>query len=260
MSLRLDGHRVLVTREADRAAPVAARVVARGGIPVLFPTITTLAPRDPAPLQAAAAHLHDYDWVAVSSRIGVEALATAVRSAGGSMAAGERPRYAAVGAGTAEALRSVGVPVALVPDRQDADGLLAAMRAAGAGDAHVLIVRGEAGRDVLADGLRADGARVDFVVGYRTGTAHRSPADIHVLRAGGPLDAALFMSPSSFHGWVENLGADALPWLDGVFVVAIGHVTADALVAGGRSPDAVAPVPSVDAMLDCAARGLRTRD
>ena len=256
---RLDGRRVLVTREADRAASLAASVGARGGVPVLFPTITTLPPKDPAPLQAAAARLGDYDWVAVSSRIGVDALAAAARRAGVPLVSGGRPRYAAVGSGTAKALQSVGVPGALVPERRDADGMLAAMRAAGAGGAHVLIVRAETGRDVLADGLRADGACVDFVVGYRTETVRRPATEVQALRDGGPLDAALFMSPSSFRGWVENVGDDALAWLDGVFVVAIGDVTARALEASGRPPDAVAPEPSVEAMLDCVARGLAGR-
>lgn len=259
MFLRLDGRRVLVTREADRAATVVAAVAARGGTPVLFPTIRTLPPTDPAPLQAAAARLGEFDWVAVSSRVGVDVLATAARIAGVPLVSGERPRYAAVGAGTAEALRAAGVADVLVPERRDADGMLAAMRSAGVGGARVLVVRAEAGRDVIADGLRAAGARVEFAVGYRTATARRSPDEIRALRDGGPLDAALFMSPSSFRGWVENLGADSLPSLAGVFVAAIGDVTARALAAAGRPPDAVAAEPSVEAMLDCVARGLAAR-
>jgi len=259
MSLRLDGRRVLITREAERAAPVAAAVAGRGGIPVTFPTLQTWPPEDPAPLRAAVTRLASWDWVAVSSRTGVAALASAAAEAGVPLAAGDRPRWAAVGKGTAEALRQVGLEPSLVPERQDADGMLEAMRAAGAGQARVLIVRAAAGRDVLLDGLRAAGARVDFVVAYRTAAARPAPEAIAAVRDGGRIDAALFMSPSSFGGWVAILGEAAFPMLEGAFAVAIGDVTARAMAAGGRPPDAVAPEPTIEAMLDCAARGLEGR-
>ncbi len=260
MSFRLDGRRVLVTREADRARTVAAAIDARGGTCVSFPTIATYPPVDPAPLRAAAARLSEYDWVALSSRTGVAALVAAAEVAGAPLTTGGRPRYAAVGVGTAGALLEAGIPGALVPERQDADGMLVSMLAAGAGEACVLIVRAEAGRDVLADGLRAAGARVDFVVAYRTASAQPSRDDLAALAAAGRLDAALFMSPSSFHGWVGLLGDAALTRLEGVFVVAIGDVTARAMRSGGRPADAVAHEPTIEAMLDLVASGLATRE
>lgn len=253
MSARLDGRRVLITREADRAASVVAAVRARGGTPILFPTIATFPPEDPGSLRAAAGRLEAYDWVAVSSRTGVAALAGAVAEVGGRLEVGGRPRYAAVGAGTAQALRLAGANPSVVPSRQDADGLLDAMRAAGAAEGHVLVVRAEAGRDVLLDGLRASGARVDFVVAYRTATACPSAAEVAALRAGGPPDAALFMSPSAFRGLVGILGDGALSWLRGVRCVAIGDITAQAMTHDGRPPDAVSLEPTVEAMLDCVA-------
>jgi len=260
MSARLDGRRVLITREAERAGSVAEAVAARGGVPVCFPTIATFPPEDPAPLRAAAARLADWDWVAVSSRTGVAALASAAREAGATLPSADRPRYAAVGAGTADALAGQGVASVLVPARQDADGMLAAMLDAGAAGARVLVVRAEAGRDVLADGLRAAGARVDFVVAYRTAMARPSADAVAALLDSARADVALFMSPSAFRGWVEILGDAALPWLSDAFAVAIGDVTARAMAAAGRPPDAVAPEPTIDAMLDCAARGLADRD
>ena len=100
---------------------------------------------------------------------------------------------AAIGPGTARALRAHGVEADIVPDRAVAEGLVEALDAAAAGrgavrgaalppgdtsqpDAggapfpfkRVLVARAAEGRDVLIDALRQRGAHVDVVALYET--------------------------------------------------------------------------------------------
>lgn len=93
-----------------------------------------------------------YDWVVLTSRNAVDALWRRLE--------GPLPRVAAVGPGTAEALRARGVEPALVAARSTQEGLAEELpRPAG----RVLFAGAEGARDVLVRELRAD-----FVPLYRT--------------------------------------------------------------------------------------------
>jgi uroporphyrinogen-III synthase len=75
---------------------------------------------------------------------------------------------AAIGPGTAAAIRAVGVLPDIVAERAVAEGLLEALAGRVAGR-RVLVARAEEARDTLPDGLRdAGAASVDVVPLYRT--------------------------------------------------------------------------------------------
>ncbi len=246
--MSLFGKRILVTREAEKARETARLIAARGAVPVVFPTIEIVAPEDVGPLEEAFGRLSGFDWVVVSSRTGVAVLADTARRLGAGLAG---PRFAAVGQATAAELRQAGTGDVLVPRRQDADGLLAAMLEAGAGASHVLVLRAEKGRETLVDGLAAAGARVEAVVAYRTVTRDCDGLEIRSLLQGPPIDAALFLSPSAFDGFLAIAGVDpARRFLAPARLVAIGSTTAAAMRRAGFEPAHVPDEPSVARALD----------
>ena len=123
---------------------------------------------------------------------------------------------AAIGPGTAAALREAGIVADVVAERSLAEGLLEALPA----DLHgtrALVARAEQARDTLPEGLRAAGAEVDVVPLYRTLAATpRHPG--RMLAA----DAVAFTSSSTVVRFAEALpGRD----LSGVRGVSIGPVT-----------------------------------
>ena len=77
------------------------------------------------------------------------------------------------GPGTTHALRAAGVPQALIveperaPARFDSEALWQRLRERSWAQAHVLVVRGDGGREWLGEQLRAAGAQVEFVRTYR---------------------------------------------------------------------------------------------
>ena len=80
-------------------------------------------------------------------------------------------RVAAIGPGTAAALREGNIVADVVPDEYVAEHLLAALPDPPAGGGRILLARAAVARDVLPDGLRDRGWAVDVVEAYRTGTA-----------------------------------------------------------------------------------------
>jgi uroporphyrinogen-III synthase len=136
---------VVVTRPREQAGPLVARLEELGHEVVPCPLIE-IEPFD-EPVDVAG-----YDWVIVTSPNGAREL---VRRAVGPL-----PKVAAVGPGTAEALRELGVEPAFVPGVSSQDGLLAEFpRPAG----RVLFAAAEGARRRPIDELGAD-----FVPLYRT--------------------------------------------------------------------------------------------
>ncbi len=257
----LTGRRILVTREVDKAVETARRIEARGWVAVVFPTIETAPPEDSGPLRDAVQGIVSFDWVAFPSRTAVAALARACADLGASLARCRRPRFAAVGEGTARALAAQGIHDVLVPaaTRQDARGLAEALIRLGVAGTRVLVPRAEQGREVLASALRDAGASVTEVVAYRT-LARTVPEDeVRALIRGPCPDAALFFSPSAFRAFLGTLGEDrARAFLAGAVLCAIGRTTARAMAAAGLPPDSVSDRPSIEAALDAIATRLKT--
>lgn len=161
--------RVLVTRPRAQAEPLAARLRAAGIDAVALPLIEIAAVDDAQPLHAAWAGLADY---ALAMFVSANAVQHFVQAAPHALAWPAALVLAAPGPGTAAALRAAGVaPGALVEPRPgddfDSEALWRRLRERDWQGRRVLVVRGERGRDWLAEQFRAHGARVDFVAAYR---------------------------------------------------------------------------------------------
>jgi len=243
----LAGQRVLVTRAREQAAPLVAALRERGAEPLLWPTIRIAPAADAGPLDAALRRLGDepgaYDWLVFTSANAVDQTLDRLSRLGLEPAVFSHAAVAAVGAATAGALARVGVAVALVPERADAEGLLAALAASPRGVAgrRVLFPRGDLARGTLAAGLRARGADVDDPIAYRTlpVAAEEVEPAVRERVARGEIDAATFASPSSLRHLARALGGTLAP-LAGARVVCVGGTTAAAARELGIAVDAVA--------------------
>ncbi len=138
--------RVIVTRPREQAEPLADRLEALGLDVVRCPLIE-LEPTGPETVNATG-----YDWLVVTSPRGAHELVRRLR--------GELPKVAAIGPGTAAALREHAIEPDLVPRVSTQEGLVAEIpRPAG----RVLFAGAEDARPHLAEALGAE-----TVVLYRT--------------------------------------------------------------------------------------------
>lgn len=159
--------RFLVTRPAAQAAAWVDSLRAAGLDAVALPLIDIGPPADLAPLHAAWQALPAQTLVMFVSANAVEHFFS---QAPGPWPAG--PRAASTGPGTTAALRRAGVPASAIvepgPDAPsfDSEALWARLAHEEWAGRRVMIVRGEEGRDWLADTLRSRGAQVNFVAAY----------------------------------------------------------------------------------------------
>ncbi len=198
------------------------------------PLIAIAEPEDWQPLDAALKRLASYSLVVFTSRFAVAALLGRLLARGGDARRLAGARLAAIGRGTAAALRSRGLAADLVAASEDTEGLLEALRNAGAmAGERVLLPRSALAGAALPDALHAAGAQVTAVTAYRNLPV---PDPVRVDLAA--LDAALLTSPSTVAAF-RNLYGEQVPaslalWCRGP------RTRAAAQAAFGRG----APVPS----------------
>lgn len=245
----LDGLRILIPRGGAWGEGVADEIAARGGRSRIVPLLRIAEPEDPAALAAAVAewNLGVFDWLVVTSANAVRALTTAGAARSG--------RVAALGPGTALALREAGFDVALVPDDDfSGAGLAAALRAAlveAGRPCRVLLPVSEIAGDTIERALRQDGHEARRVTAYRT---LQTPPDAEsaALVAAGGFDAILVTSGSAAAAIAEHLA----PLPPATRLAAIGPPAAAALAAAGLRAHLVARTHTIPGLLDAlAARG-----
>lgn len=246
----LAGRRVVVTRSREQAGTLVSLLEAAGAEALVFPSIELVDPPDTGPLDEAIRDLDVYAWVVFTS-------ANTVARFFARLALGDRDarhlhglRVAAVGPATSAALRTHGITPDLVPDEYVGEGVLEALCARGVGPGtRVLLPRALEAREVLPDGLRERGARVDVVPVYQTVTGPGDPSVLVRLRA-GEADAVTFTSPSTVQGFLRLAeGVDVTR----LVIAAIGPVAARAARGAGLRVDvepAEYTAPALVAALD----------
>ncbi len=243
----LAGQRVVITRSANKADGMAARLRELGAEPIIYPTIAYAPPEDPSALDAALARLAagEYDWLLVTSLQVVRVLAER-------MPAGLQTgtfQVAAVGPVTAQSCtKRLGLTPTTVPDEFIAEGLAASL-----GDLtgkRVLLPNADIARPVLAERLRTAGADVDRVIAYHTVTAPDNGVDMAAMLAAGEIAALTFTSGSTVRAFIEKVGPDAIALMQKTILACIGPATAVVCQEFGLEPQVVADVYTEEGLLE----------
>ncbi len=167
MNQPLQGLRILVTRPVAQAGTLADLIAAQGGEPVLFPLLEISPAHDLRPLQKTIAQLQDYAIVVFISPNAVDfSLPVILQQRSWPVGV----RAAAIGQSTVTQLASFGIGEVIAPKRRfDSEALLELpeMQTECVAGRKVLILRGNGGRELLAETLVERGATVDCVTCYQ---------------------------------------------------------------------------------------------
>ena len=175
---------VVITRPRAQAQALADSVAALGRETVLLPLLEIFALPDQSGLKRALTGLADYALVAFVSPNAIDAaFAHVPRWPDGVALAvlGETSRACLARHGVDDGNATIFSPLDLA--RSDSEHLLRAVDLASLAGKRVLIVRGETGRELIADGLRAAGALVTTVAAYRRRVPVMTPELAATLRA-----------------------------------------------------------------------------
>jgi uroporphyrinogen-III synthase len=252
--------RLLVTRPRDQAEPWCAQLRAQGVAAEMLPLIAIGPPADAAPLREAWSRLTDTAFVMFVSANAASGF-FAARPAGAVWPA--RTLAGSTGPGTTAALQALGVPAACIaepprePAQFDSEALWRVIAARPWQGAQALVVRGEQGRDWLAEQLRAQGAQVRFVDAYRRSMPELSVGEQALLREAlvAPAQTVWLFSSSQAVQHLLQLAPDA-DWSRGVAWATHARIAQAARDAGFGSVHTLAA--TVDAVVALWGRALQS--
>ncbi|WP_409498116.1 uroporphyrinogen-III synthase [Pseudomonas fragi] len=208
----MTGWRLLLTRPAEECAALADELAAAGIFSSSLPLLA-IAPLAMSDAQCALmAGLDRYCAVIVVSkpaaRLGLELMRQYWPQA-------PQQKWFTVGAATAQILAAHGLDVSYPQWGDDSEALLAmpAFTSAVRGvQPKVLILRGEGGREMLAERLRSLGAQVDYLELYRRELPSYPPATLHKRVTGERLNALVVSSGQGLEH-LRHLAGDDWPQL-----------------------------------------------
>ena len=239
----LQGVGVLVTRPRTQATELVEAIEAQGGTAYCFPVIE-ISGFEELDLQNSVAHLGKPDLVVFISRNAVE---HGIRFT-------DDAEIAVIGPATARAVEAAGRIVDIQPaSGYDSEHLLAEPRMQNVEGQRVRIIRGNNGREKLAQELKARGAIVEYLSVYerrlpRTGA--KLATDLEAEWRSGAINVVTVMSVQSLINLVELLPNWCVAQLESTpLVTPSGRVIKEALDRYPASRPILASGPGADDMI-----------
>jgi uroporphyrinogen-III synthase len=199
---------VLVTRPVDQSVRLTQRLQELGAEVIAFPALAILGPQRPEALNQRLVEIEYYDWVVFVSPTAVQFGLAALRQIAPASLA--KINAAAVGTGTASALHTAGCGNVVVSEAgADSEYLLALPEFADLSGRRVLILRGEGGRELIANTLRARGAQVDYAECYRRACPVTDPAPLREALAARRIQAVTVFSSETLDNLLRLGGSAA---------------------------------------------------
>ena len=196
----LKGYGVLVTRPEHQAGELAAAIEEAGGEAIRFPVID-IEPQNSADVNRCLEALPTADiTIFISTNAVIYGLP---------YADGDETAIAAIGPSTKTAIESAGRQVDIFPAQGfDSEQLLTEAGLQDVAGKNIRIIRGDGGRELLAETLRERGATVDYLPVYRRLTRVYSPNLLTGLEhrwRDGQINCVIAMSVDSLDKLLEVL-------------------------------------------------------
>jgi uroporphyrinogen-III synthase len=258
----LAGKHIVNTRAVHQADEFNALIRERGAVPLDYPCISIVPPRDTRALDDGLQRLSagEYDWLVFTSANTVLSLSQRLEALGLSLPEDQPFKVAAVGPATADAARDLlGLRVDAIPDEHVAEALAKAIR--DGGGRRVLLPESAIARATLKDSLRSARFEVHAVDAYRT-VRGSGGVDLPAYLRRGEVHVVAFTSSSTVEQFLTRLQLDGLDRhaLDGVCVACIGPKTAATARQHGLTVSVVPDVYTLPGLLDAVAQYFKTTE
>lgn len=241
----LNGTHVLVTRPAHQAENLARLIAESGGVPVALPALEIIEPDDPESVKRVLADLSAFNWLVF---ISVNAVDFALKANDGKIEQFRSRPLLAIGKATAKRLQALGLAVETAPDGSDSEALLAVLALQAVAGQRFLIVRGQGGREALAEGLRAKEALVEYLEVYKRAMPKVDTGPVLQLIEHNRLDVITVTSGEALQNLIQMLGP-GMPRLLAIPLVVVSERLKQLAAAMGFKRIVVAESPADAAIL-----------
>lgn len=207
----LDDINILVTRPEHQSLFLADSIRNLGGNPVIFPVLEISDVKDNAPLLKLIQRLDEYDLAIFVSPNAVHKAMQFIQTHRKSrQILPAHLRIAAVGKGSADALKEYGIDQVIIPDeRFDSEALLELDALQQVSGKRIIIFRGNGGRPLLGETLIQRGALLDYAECYYRGKPDVEPSELSNLIANwshGKINAVIITSTEGLQNLFDIIG------------------------------------------------------
>lgn len=222
----LQGVRVLVTRPRDQAEKLALLIEGEGGEAIRFPVIEIAEPKDTQALLSVIDRLDQFGLAIFISPNAVNRAMNLILTRRGDWP--RNVRIACVGRGSAREFKHFGIENVIVPaGRSDSEALLALPELQRVTGNKIVIFRGEGGRELLGDTLKARGAEIEYAECYRRARARADVTPLLRRWARSEIDIVSLTSMDGLHNLLDMLGPAGQPWLARTPVIVVSRRMAE---------------------------------
>ena len=232
----LFGKGVVITRPEKQADDLAKLLMKEGANPIHFPTIKIVPPPDWRELDAAIKNLEDYNWLIFTSANGVVFFFERLFAKKKDIRDLKGIKICCIGPATAQQVANRGIKVDLVPKKFISEGILESFARTNLKGKKILLARAAEARDVLPEGLKKLGAKVDVATAYVTVNSGKKKNELEELLKDNQVDVITFTSSSTVNNFIKIMGS-GFKLLTSVKIACIGPVTAAAAKKAGFSVD-----------------------
>lgn len=164
-ALPLAGINIVVTRPREQSARLIQDITNLGGKAISFPLLEITPLANEAPLLALCKRLHEFQLAIFISPNAVRYGMAAIQKQGGIPST---LQFATIGLSSAQALHDFGISKVIAPQQRfDSEALLELPELQHVEGFHVVIFRGDQGRELLGDTLKLRGANVEYASCYQ---------------------------------------------------------------------------------------------
>ncbi|MBP5972888.1 uroporphyrinogen-III synthase [Brasilonema sp. CT11] len=241
IQLPLHGKRIIVTAPRNYAARLSEQLINQGAMPFVMPTIETCSLENFTQLDAALQRIDAFDWIAFTSRNGIDAFFQRLEDLQINPFILTKCRLSAIGLDS-ERLAALGVKVDLVPKEPSPAGVIAELaKIPDIAQKNVLVpvpeVVGVPEPDVIPNfvaGLEKLGMNVTRVPTYRTRCLDKDIYEVELdLIRQGKIDVIAFSSTAEVAAFLQMVDSKSdyehcaiSPWLDATRIACFGPYTA----------------------------------
>lgn len=228
----LKNKKILITKSAEDCGAVFNNLISMGAEIIYFPTIKIVPTFNSLDLSGLISNSDHFDYIIFTSSNSVDVFSKLIDVYKPDLT---RTKVAAVGETTAEACRSHGVYIHIIPEEYSSRGLLKRFSEIDLTDKRILIPGSSISNDELKNGLSSLGAAVVKLNIYDTVTNNNDDlhSEINFITTNKP-DLFAFTSPSSYKGFIKILQLeDYQNYFEGKIICAIGTTTEEAIRKSG---------------------------
>ncbi len=250
----LTGRRVVVTRPRDQSDQLREQLEQLGARVISFPTIEIVPARDASLLEAALDRIGQYDWILLTSRNAVDAVARTTKAHVAEALSGIQ--FAVVGKATRRCLTGLGIQADFVPSKFNMATLCSELTQKTTVEGQrFLYPCGDLADAEGPQALRDAGAIVDAIEAYRTIPDDSADADsLRRSLAAEEIDAIVFASPSAVLAFFDMIPSHCIS--PHVGLVSIGPKTTQALKKAAPGRVTEARQAGVEGLVEAAIRAL----